>query len=285
MDCRSTIWLWAGMSCLALGCDLLPTHSDSSFPANQAGRSAAGSSSAVQAQSGPQSAALAKAGLFNEPWEDKGKTPLKATTLVAAAQYRLQLAADSGAPPATQELLRDKARLDYERAIEIDPKHVPAYLGLARLHELSKNHAAAIATYEKALKEVPKEAAVWFEAGMIHAQHKEWEPSLLKLQKAAALAPDNQRVQKTYGMALARAGRIDECLAKLTPIDGAAQAHCTVGRMLHHLQQDQQSMQHVRIALQIDPNLKPAQQLLAELEGRAQTATAAADPAEPLAQP
>lgn len=74
---------------------------------------------------------------------------------------------------------------------------------------------------------------------------------------------------KNLGMCLARAGQTDEALLVLMRVEGEAQAHYTVARMMHHMKQDEASKKYARQALVADPKLEGARQLLAELEGGA----------------
>jgi len=57
--------------------------------------------------------------------------------------------------------LLDKALLDFDRAIEIDPKTPSLYAQRAEAHDLSGNVAAAIADLSKAIELAPKEAAAY----------------------------------------------------------------------------------------------------------------------------
>src|SRR5262249_20659376 len=69
---------------------------------------------------------------------DDSPVPLKAkaSTCVAFAEMRLQEANDDSKTDADRDLLRLQALKLYKRAIEVEPKYLPAYLALARMYEL-----------------------------------------------------------------------------------------------------------------------------------------------------
>jgi tetratricopeptide (TPR) repeat protein len=208
---------------------------------------------------------------------------LNPDTLVALGEFREQMAREWNLSPQEKDHLYDEAQQAYKRAIETDPKYLPAYIALARFFDTTNRHDKAMATYEKALKINPKDAGMWCELGMVYARQKEWEPALRDLKKATELAPDERAFARNYGMCLARAGHYDESLAVLRHCMAEAEAQCVIARMLHHLNQDEASMQHLQLALQADPNLKSGQSLLAELQTG--TAPTAPNPQGPVEEP
>jgi len=210
---------------------------------------------------------------------------LKPATLVAYANLKEQSAADPEVSQVDRERMREAARQAYLRALEIDPKFVPAHVGLANWFDTAGNHAKAVATYQQVVKLAPKDKVAWYQFGMCSARHKDWDPAIENLRKANELDPDDRQVAKTLGLCLARAGRYDESLACLEKVVGKAEAHCTVARMLHHLQQDDASRHELQLALASNPNLAEARELLDELEGRTPAETATAKPEQALAIP
>lgn len=196
------------------------------------------------------------------------QTKLKPETIVAFAKLLEDSASDPNAPEAERERHLEQARLKYQLALQEDPTFVPAHLGLARLMESTGRHDRALECYAQALKHAPKDKTVWHEIGVVHARHKEWEPALDCLRKAVALDPDDKMIAKTLGLTLARSGRYEDSFATLRQAGvSEAEARCHVARMLHHMNQDDAAREHVQLALQADPNLRTAQELLAELNG------------------
>ncbi len=199
----------------------------------------------------------------------KEQIKLKPETLVAFAKLAEQDAIDKEDPGA-KEAAREKARLSYRRALDIDKHCLEAHLGLARMWEASGNHDRAVESFGHALKLQPKDASIWVEVGMIHARNREWQWSLDCLKKAAEMDPDNKSYAITYGLALARAGRFDDSLPYLRRGGkGEAEAQCLLAQMLHHIGQDDSARERVQLALQADPTMQPARDLLERINGQA----------------
>jgi tetratricopeptide (TPR) repeat protein len=187
--------------------------------------------------------------------------------------------------PQQQAQFREEAKLAYQKAIEVDPKYLPAYLGLARLETRCEDHQGALATYDRALKLAPRDAGIWHERGLVLCRQKNWQEAVTSLQKACELSPGNRQFLTTLGYTLGRAGRLPESLATLAQAEGEAKAHYDLARLLRHMNQPALAKEHVALALSKDPNLAEAGQLLAELEGRAQPAIQRTDYQEAVPAP
>src|SRR5262249_16060615 len=83
------------------------------------------------------------------------------------------------------------------------------------------------------------------------------------LSKACELAPSDRQAAHALGYCLARAGAYDQSLACFRRVDGEARAHYNLGRMLLHMKQSEMGRQHLQVALQIEPELTEAKELLA----------------------
>jgi tetratricopeptide (TPR) repeat protein len=202
---------------------------------------------------------------------DSAKRAPKASTCVAFGAFSERCAADTTKYSAVErDRLYDQARKAYQQALSIDPTNLEALSALARLYAKIGDREKAVATYEKAVRANPKKMELWYELGMSHAQQKEWDAALQNLRKAVELDPENRTCARSLGFCLARAGQIDESVAVFAKFDGEAAAHYNVARMLHHMNQDDLSKQHLRLALQLQPDLTAAQQLISSLEGRSE---------------
>jgi tetratricopeptide (TPR) repeat protein len=203
-----------------------------------------------------------------KPAPDLPKRQPKPETCVAAASFYATEAAAPNTPPLHVQELREQARRAYEQALQVDPKHVPAYQGLGRLYADAEDTAHAVETYQKGLKVLPKEAALWYELGMVQGRRKEWGPALESLRKASELQPENHQYANAFGYGLARAGQYDEALACFQRVNGEGRAHYKLARMLQHLGQNDLARRHLEAALEKDPRLAEAQSLLRELDGQ-----------------
>ena len=203
-----------------------------------------------------------------KPAPELPKRQPKPETCVAYATFRSEEARAPSCPPADRQQFREQARLAYQQAIQIDPKHVPAYLGLARLYADTEDTAHAVETYQKGIKAVPKEAALWYELGLCQGRRKEWGPALESLRKAAELQPENHQFANALGYGLARVGQYDEALACFQRVNGEGRAHYKLARMLEHMGQKDLARRHLELALEKDPRLTEAQDLLREIDGQ-----------------
>jgi tetratricopeptide (TPR) repeat protein len=203
-----------------------------------------------------------------KPVAELPKRQPKPETCVAYATFRAAEAKAADCPPLDRQQFREQARLAYQQALQIDPKHVPAYLGLARLYADEDDQSHALETYQKGLKAVPKEAALWYELGLYQGRRKEWGPALESLGKAAELQPESAQYSNALGYGLARVGQYDEALACFQRVNGEGRAHYKLARMLQHLGENDLARRHLELALEKDPRLADAQSLLRELDGQ-----------------
>lgn len=196
----------------------------------------------------------------------------KAGTYVAYADLGAAAGFSPQQGPQQQAQFREEAKLAYLKAIEVDPKHLPAYVGLARLQTRGEDHQGALATYDLALKLAPRDAGLWHERGLVQCRQKNWQDALASLQKACELSPGNNQFLTTLGYTLGRAGRLQESLAALTQAEGEAKAHYDLARLLRHMNQPALAKEHAALAMSKDASLDGPARLLAEMEGRAQPA-------------
>jgi Tfp pilus assembly protein PilF len=199
------------------------------------------------------------------------RIPKPATCVARGNFFALEAAAQKDSPT-LQEANQDLARKSYQQAIKIDPTNVPAYRALANLYLDMNDTEHAVATYRTALQVDPKNHEVWFELGMCNGRRRDWAGAIAALSKAVELEPENRQYVNVLGYALARAGRYDDSIACFCRHQTRAQAHYNLARMLEHLEQRELSKQQLQLALQQDPHLQCAQEMLAEQNGAARPA-------------
>jgi tetratricopeptide (TPR) repeat protein len=185
---------------------------------------------------------------------------------VALANAWKNQAAQADKNPSAQMQLRDQARQAYQDALKADPAYLPALSGLAHLYVQMDDYERALDTYHRAIQKHPRQASLQHELGMCLARRKDFDQAIVHLQKALELDPESARYTQTLGFTLARAGRIQQSLACLTRVQGKAQAHYNVARMLLHLQQTDEGRQQLTLALEANPQLESARQLLTQLD-------------------
>jgi tetratricopeptide (TPR) repeat protein len=197
---------------------------------------------------------------------DEAEMVHKAPTYVAFGDFRASSAQSKEQTPAQRDQYRDEARLSYLKAIELDPKYLPAYVALARFQQRCEDYAGAVAVYQKALELAPRDASLWFEVGMCQCRMKDWGAAVVNMRKALELEPGNRKFASITGFTLARAGLWEEAFAVLAQANGEARAHYDVARMLRHLNRRDEARRHALSATVKDPNLKAARELLNEID-------------------
>jgi tetratricopeptide (TPR) repeat protein len=202
----------------------------------------------------------------------KTKRTPKATTFVAWGEMREHDAEEKGLDTSRQMELCDEARQVYQQALKIDPKCLPAYTGLARVYMKLNHYDRALEMYNQAAEKYPKDFSLWFDMGICHCRVKHWDLAVFSFKRALEMDPENRAATQTLGFCLARAGRLQESLETLQKLMSPAQAHYQISRMLHHVQRDDLCREELRLALQLEPDLAPARNLLASLDGPPNTA-------------
>lgn len=193
----------------------------------------------------------------------------KASTCVALAVLQEQTAVTRHSPAERTEFY-ENARRAYHQALKVDPTHMGAYKGLARLYDTLEDHQNATAFYRQALQLNPADHEMWYLLGMSHGRYKEWTAALESFQKAVELDSENRRYLNDYGLCLARAERYQDAFRVLKKAGGEAQAHYNLARMLEHLGNVEPSKEHLRLALKLKPEMDLARRMLQRLENPAQ---------------
>jgi tetratricopeptide (TPR) repeat protein len=207
-------------------------------------------------------------------WSKDPKHLPKADTEVAWGDFKVRDSQNnSKSTQDDKERELELARAAYQRALEIDPNNVSAYVGLGHVYCLLGDYHRALKNYDVALKKHPQEARLWFDLGMCQCQRKDFNAAIPSFEKALAVNPDNRSCATTLGLCLARAGRVDESLRLLARYLGEAKAHLQVARMLEHLHQPEQARTHLQQAVQQEPRLADStqtQEMLTRLQPSAQ---------------
>lgn len=180
---------------------------------------------------------------------------LPPSVLVSSGDFKAGEAFGADIQSARQQHIRELAQADYENALKLDPKYLPAYQGLARLYTAMREHGRAAETYQKALRIDPKNAALWYELGMCHNYQKNWSPALECLSKATQLDPENRSYVNAMGIVLAESGRYEDSLNCFVRSSGDSMGYYRLAQTLQRLQQPELSRRYMELALQKDPNL------------------------------
>jgi tetratricopeptide (TPR) repeat protein len=231
----------------------------------------------------PQSAPSDQATVAARKKEEPKRQPLPATC-VAFGNFAAESSVDPLCQPGKRQELREQARKAYQQALASEPNNLTALTALGWLYVAMDDHDHAMATLQHAVQSHPESPVAWFELGRCQSRYHEWTPALDNLRRAVDLDPENHAYTHFYGYSLAHAGKFDESFMVFAKIEGDANAHFKVAQMQHHMKLDDQSKAHLQKALELDPRLKQADELLASLNEPANAGTPEAS-VEPVPAP
>jgi tetratricopeptide (TPR) repeat protein len=193
------------------------------------------------------------------------KRPPLPGTVVALARIK-ERDADKSKDAAEQMKLYDDARQIYQQALTVDPAYRDAIQGLARVYSHMDNYTRALEVYQKALDKNPKDHGLWYDLGMCHSRKRDLARAIPCFQKALDLEPENRQYMTKLGFTLVWVGQTDQGLAHLTHAMGTALAHYNFARVMDQQGQKEACRQHLELALQINPKLDQAREMLDGLE-------------------
>ena len=200
--------------------------------------------------------------------DDGPKRNPKAATEVAFAKMK-EAEADADAAkqkPEAQAVVRDESRKAYQQALKIDPNNLEAYRGLGQLYTKMGDTERAQETFKKAMAKHPKDAGLWYDLGQCHNRRKDFAEGARCFNKAVELDPENREYLKKLGFTLAWSGQIDQGLVYLTRAHGSPTAHLMIACMFDQKEQRAPAIHHLKLALNENPQLQAARDLLAALE-------------------
>ncbi|MBS0210742.1 MAG: tetratricopeptide repeat protein [Planctomycetes bacterium] len=169
----------------------------------------------------------------------------------------------------------DDAIIKYQKALEIEPKHLSAQVGLARLYDRQGKFDEAVKIYHQALCNVPSEAGTWNDLGLCEARRGNLEDSAKALRKATDLQPDRVLYRNNLAKVLVELNRAPEAVAQLQAVHGKAVAHYNIGYLLQERGQSAAALQEFQQAVAADPNMEQAAQWVAQLSGASAAGLAA----------
>ena len=111
---------------------------------------------------------------------------------------------------AVQGLDLDGAVAGFQRALELDPSHVPSQLRLGDVQARQGKLQEAEASYRRVLEMGPEMAVAWRGLGQVLLRQETLDEALQALEKARDLSPDDATVLFALAQVQRRLGRTDE---------------------------------------------------------------------------
>lgn len=162
-----------------------------------------------------------------------------------------------------------KALDSYSRALETEPKNSVALLNMARLYDRQQDTPKSIEFYQKTISAAPTNADACMELGKLYAKTGDLVTAKQHLRKAVELQPTNKSYRQALAGAMLDAGDASGSMAELSQSDTPAMAQYHMAYLHFQRKNIPATQQHLTEALKIDPNLKPARDLMASIGGSA----------------
>jgi tetratricopeptide (TPR) repeat protein len=108
-----------------------------------------------------------------------------------------------------------EAELAYRKAIELQPRFIPAYVNMAHLLGGMQREHEADGFLRRGLELNPESADLQHALGLSLVRQKKPDQAVIALAKAAKLAPDNARYSYVYAVALQSSGKLGKAIKVL----------------------------------------------------------------------
>ena len=158
----------------------------------------------------------------------------------------------------------------YQRAIELDPRFVGAYVNLADAYRQQGRDEEGEKQLRQGLSLSPNAADLHHALGLLLVRKTDKTVALHELDLAAKLAPDNARYAYVYAIGLNSAGKQREALAVLKAANARQPYNLDILSALISMQREagdnKAALVYARKAAEVLPDNKEIKQLITELE-------------------
>jgi tetratricopeptide (TPR) repeat protein len=137
------------------------------------------------------------------PALDNGRRAVALDTLLAPARVTLGLILNGTGKP-------ERAVLEFEKAIKLEPKNVLAYRSLAAAYASLDRTQDAEATYQRAIAMKPDYWGGYYEFGKYYYARGDYEKAVTQFDRVVDLAPDNKYGYLNLGVCYFRLGIMDK---------------------------------------------------------------------------
>ncbi len=155
-----------------------------------------------------------------------------------------------------------EARQHYDLALQEEPEHLGALLGLAQLELRGGNTSAAEQLLARARQVDPQSPAVAFALGSLRSHQRRWDDAVEAFNQASLADPGQSGYRFQLAVALTHAGKVEMAMPHFIRTVGDAEAHYNVGRILHDEGRLQEAEEHFVLAVAKKPDLEAAHEWL-----------------------
>ena len=160
------------------------------------------------------------------------------------------------------------AAIHYQKALELAPHDLAAQLGYARLLVADGKTTDACGWFERACQDHPRSASAHNDLGICYAECGRTNDAVVSLRRAAEIKPNEVRYRNNLARLLIADDQQSQALEELLAVHPAAAAHYNTGYLLQAHGKRAQAAEQFRLAVSLDPTLRPAQSWSDELVRR-----------------
>jgi Flp pilus assembly protein TadD len=157
------------------------------------------------------------------------------------------------------------ARGLYQKALEMEPTHLEATLGLAHLEDRAGNMQPALQFYQKAVQEHPQDARPLNDLALCQARMGNMPVALQCLNQAVQLKPDKPLYRNNIAKVLIELNQLDQAVGHLTTVSDPAVANYNMAVLLQQRGRSAEAVDFLQQALTVNPQMSEAHTLLATL--------------------
>lgn len=147
----------------------------------------------------------------------------------------------------------DGARQGYTKALEKEPNHPQAMLGLARIDDANGNMPAATEGYLKVVRAHPMLPAGYNDLGLCYARQGKLADSERALRKAVELDPRKPLYRNNLATVMVNMGREAEAMSQLRSVYDEATANYNLGVLVMNRGDAQVAQQYFSRAASLNP--------------------------------
>ena len=154
----------------------------------------------------------------------------------------------------------------YEQARGLDPDQIDYPARLSRLYDRLNLVEQAKQEYEAAVNANPNDAELLNDYGVFYLRRANAVEAESWFRKSLAIKPEDQRTMVNLAGSLALQNRLLESHEAYSRAVGAAAAYSNIGVHLARQNRIAEAREHFRRALEQDPTIEPARELLAGID-------------------
>ena len=169
----------------------------------------------------------------------------------------------------------------YEQARKRNPELGDLDRRLAHLYDQIGNDNLAEDSYQRALSDKPRDVEVINDFGVFHLHRGNGELAEKLFRRALESDAGHERATNNLAIALAMQDRMAESLSVFESAVGAAAAHSNLGAILARMGRVAEARTQLQRALELDASIRPAAELLSQLNDEPHEVTTASIESSP----